>query len=1281
MTLEAIRPNNDELLNLRANSFEKRIIDEITAEDEGGALYWAAACGHLHFIEPLIRTGANVNKPNSLGRTPVYAAAYSGHAEIITALKAGGADVNTPDDSDTTPVCAAAYGGHAKAITALKAAGANVNTTEVNGLTPLYIAVQMGDLTVINALLEAGANANTRTPQGTPLELAKQNTTQKGQYIVRMLETHLQQYPNGIKVLAATKSTQSHQTSGQETCAVQIHQYDSDSSDTQQRVEPSVANFSEKAQAVTGYYESNDILFLRDALLNKAGLELDADNSILKEGCRTYLVSPFCGADGLAALNGLKETICIALLNTEKTKQILCPYRMTVFEHWITICILVVENTIHFKLHDSFNLYHSEEIETALQDFFQQQKEFSDFIAQSNRIPKLTKIDVQQKLNSIFFDVQGVKKINFENQGRSDIYAIQADRGDTYCGGYTARLIVSLTLAPEQDIKKETVWNCGGNQDKNLREEDAQIITEYNRSKISVFGLRGNGSYYKNTSAHLEKDVEQKRKTQEALSQIESVLHKLDEKTLSDMYQIISGPTLNLEDGGNIKNILIDIYKKNKEKLSVNNPLSYFFDGQPAEIDANSKLDSGILFIELFKEFRDALVKKLGIKTRIEKLKNTFLKNPIISDGFENALNLPSQAEIQVFTKECGIPLIMPKFDAANHNESEKSQKQLEKKVEVENGEIPEVSGENFCLFKYVLGSTHQRNLDSSLIGCSVEPSLVLSVVMQNVVFGNESSQTTEKSADVLVKTPYGENANMQNVRVIPNGSSNTTRLNTQNQQKSIIAKLKTIPSKTSHIFILSSVFLGIAWLFYRFYGNSVEPVCVAVRNGNAEAINNTINVDTLCDGQTPICVAAYYGHAETIVALKTAGADVKMLCDENTTPVYVAARRGHAKAIVALHKAGASVNTPAKGGFTPVYIAAQEGHAEVITELYAAGANVSTPAKNGFTPLYAAAQGGHAKAIVALHKAGATNVNTPAKNGFTPVYVAALGGHAEAITALHAGGANVSTPDTNGWAPVCIAAYYGRSEAITALHAAGANVDTPAPDGRTPVYIAAYYNHAKAIDALHAGGANVDTPALDGRTPVYIAAYYGHSEAITALHAGGANMSTPNKNGWTPVYIAAYYNHAKAIDALHAGGANMSTPDKDGWTPACIAAYYGHSEAITALHAGGANMSTPNKDGWTPVYIAAYYNHAKAIAALHAGGANVDTPAPDGRTPLYIAACYDYSEVVKALLEAGADVSIRAPLETALESDKVAKVLEAQFSAIKSESGNQTRQDVKKSR
>lgn len=232
MTLiEAIKENDEkeffELLSLKENPFGKKIVDEVDPESEGGALYWAAACGRLDFIAPLIKAGADVNKADKYSWTPTYIAAYYGRAEIITALKAGCADVDKSNNSGVTPVCAAAYTGGAEAITALKAAGANVNTPEVNGLTPIYIAVQMKDVKVIKALLEAGANVNTKTPHGTPLELAKQGTTQRDQDVVRLLEAHLQQYPNGIKTLAAnSESTQLNQEPHQENFAVQVLQYD-----------------------------------------------------------------------------------------------------------------------------------------------------------------------------------------------------------------------------------------------------------------------------------------------------------------------------------------------------------------------------------------------------------------------------------------------------------------------------------------------------------------------------------------------------------------------------------------------------------------------------------------------------------------------------------------------------------------------------------------------------------------------------------------------------------------------------------------------------------------------------------------------------------------------------------------------------------------------------------------------------------------------------------------------------------------------------------------------
>ncbi len=210
MTLiEAIQSNNEkvffELLNspLPANPLEKKIIDEVDLQLRGSPLYWAVTLGHTHFIASLVRAGVDINKANKVGTTPVFAAACNDQASVIAELHALGANVDMPNSNGATPVFVAAQKGHASAIAALHALGANVNMPQNEGITPLYVAVQNGNIEAISALLEAGANVSTRTPQGTSLELAKRDTTQKGQYIVTLLETHLQQYPNGIKTLVA----------------------------------------------------------------------------------------------------------------------------------------------------------------------------------------------------------------------------------------------------------------------------------------------------------------------------------------------------------------------------------------------------------------------------------------------------------------------------------------------------------------------------------------------------------------------------------------------------------------------------------------------------------------------------------------------------------------------------------------------------------------------------------------------------------------------------------------------------------------------------------------------------------------------------------------------------------------------------------------------------------------------------------------------------------------------------------------------------------------------
>src|SRR4051812_38095650 len=83
--IQAVKQNNEsafsKLLALKFNPEGGKIIDEVDAEYGGNALYWAAACGHCHFIVALAQATIDVNKPNKNGVTPMFIAAEKGHAK------------------------------------------------------------------------------------------------------------------------------------------------------------------------------------------------------------------------------------------------------------------------------------------------------------------------------------------------------------------------------------------------------------------------------------------------------------------------------------------------------------------------------------------------------------------------------------------------------------------------------------------------------------------------------------------------------------------------------------------------------------------------------------------------------------------------------------------------------------------------------------------------------------------------------------------------------------------------------------------------------------------------------------------------------------------------------------------------------------------------------------------------------------------------------------------------------------------------------------------------
>ena len=156
------------------------------------ALMWAAAEGHGEMVEFLVSQKAELDvrakstdwetqisseprvqyRPTG-GLTPLLYAARSGCLRCVVSIVGAGANVDKPNPDGMTPMIMALDNGYPAVAQYLLERGANPNTWDWWGRTPLYVAVTMRggpdnrpgprppeSLAFINAVLDAGVNPN-----------------------------------------------------------------------------------------------------------------------------------------------------------------------------------------------------------------------------------------------------------------------------------------------------------------------------------------------------------------------------------------------------------------------------------------------------------------------------------------------------------------------------------------------------------------------------------------------------------------------------------------------------------------------------------------------------------------------------------------------------------------------------------------------------------------------------------------------------------------------------------------------------------------------------------------------------------------------------------------------------------------------------------------------------------------------------------------------------------------------------------------------------------------
>ena len=155
-------------------SIDLNAVDSIFAQTP---LHKAVIAGHSEIVRSLLDAGADVNRQDRYGRTPIQFASLHGYNDLIVSVILDySPDLGLVDQWDISPLEDAERLGYWKAALLLVENGAVLNTQDPYLHALLCAAATHGRPEVMLKLLKAGAEPQFKDYQGlTPYQLAKQN--------------------------------------------------------------------------------------------------------------------------------------------------------------------------------------------------------------------------------------------------------------------------------------------------------------------------------------------------------------------------------------------------------------------------------------------------------------------------------------------------------------------------------------------------------------------------------------------------------------------------------------------------------------------------------------------------------------------------------------------------------------------------------------------------------------------------------------------------------------------------------------------------------------------------------------------------------------------------------------------------------------------------------------------------------------------------------------------------------------------------------------------------
>ncbi len=436
-----------------------------------------------------------------------------------------------------------------------------------------------------------------------------------------------------------------------------------------------------------------------------------------------------------------------------------------------------------------------------------------------------------------------------------------------------------------------------------------------------------------------------------------------------------------------------------------------------------------------------------------------------------------------------------------------------------------------------------------------------------------------------------------------------------------------------------------------------------AAANGNEEFIDLLLKIPdidvNITDKQdnSPLFVAALYGHDACVKKLVENNANANIKNIFNNTALHIAAAKGFVKIVTFLLCHTSTENIKAKNihGETILHKAAFEGKAECISALlpYLTADDINMKDTAGRTALNKSAWNGHLECINVLLQTRKATLNTLDHLGINEICAAVNKNHWQCIETLAAAGCNANLSTKERYTALHVAAAKGLAECTREL------IKVMSPDSinaknkkmQTALSMAVYKKHTACIEIL-LQYSDIDVNSLNdyGKTILQFAVIKQDINHIKMLLEAGAHVYSQFRFQPTALHTAIEKN-PECIELLlkNMNAADINIKDASGNTVLHKAGSKGDLKSMKILVNAGADINAKNNGGSTVFHCATLNGHLNVVKYLLClqdsyGNYLIDINSTDicGNTAYTNAFYCRHQDITDYLIRAMTNISIR---------------------------------------